>query len=201
MQDESILTHDELQFIRELQNAPRPADPPTTALLVDGGERTKELLARLAVHEHLTIEAQIDNQRVSFPVHLVEDEFHALHVQLGLPTIVEQAAANRPWRLPFPEPLALLDADGKASGLWLHSLSQSGLLVEVRDRPIPKRFTLWMPVPDAQPIELRGTLIRETEQHLIAYRLSQHKVRQHERLRKFILDHHPQLNELTDGPL
>ncbi|AYC31822.1 hypothetical protein D3880_05230 [Pseudomonas cavernae] len=200
MQDDSILTQEELDFIRSLPSGPHAPLPSASALIVDGGERTKELLARLAAHEQVTIEAHIDSQRVSFPVLLVEDEFHTLHLQLGLPTIVEQAAADRPWRLPFNEPLELLDAEGLPSGLWLHSLSLSGLLVEVRGLPAPpKRFTLWMPVHGDEPIELRGILTRKTEQQLVAYRLSLRKTRQHERLRQFMLDHHPQLNELSEG--
>ncbi|CAD5107495.1 hypothetical protein [Zestomonas carbonaria] len=200
MQDDSILTQEELDFIRSLHEAPRPISHIPQKLTVEGGEQTRELLAQLATHEQLTIEAHIDSQRITFPVRVVEDEFNALHLQLGAPTIVEQASAERPWRLPFTPPANLVDEEGLPSALWLHTLSQSGVLVEVREQPVPKRFNLWLPVEGQRPLELSGTLARQTGEGLFAYRLNLRKSRSNERLRAFLLERHQHLHRQESAP-
>ncbi|MBM7060102.1 hypothetical protein JQX08_05225 [Pseudomonas sp. UL073] len=193
MQDDSILTQEELDFLRSLQDNQKP-DPLPVGLLLEGGKQAKELLARLAAHEQLTIEAHIDSQRITFPLHVIEDEFHALHLQLGTPTIVEQTSADRPWRLPLDPPVNLVDEHGEPSLIWLHAVSQSGMLVEVRGQPVPKRFSLWLPIPGRQPIALQGILARKAGEGLTAYRQSLRKTRHSERLRSFILEQHQQLH-------
>lgn len=193
MQDDSIVTKEEMDFIRSLQEAQRPVPLPL-GLTLEGGKQVKELLTQLATHEQLTIEAHIDNQRITFPLQVVEDEFHALHLQLGTPSIVEQTATDRPWRLPLDPPLNLQDEHGTPSALWLHAISQSGMLVEVRGQPAPKRFTLWLPVRGRQPIELRGILARKAGDGLIAYRQSLRKTKHSERLSTFLLERHQQLH-------
>lgn len=199
MQNHPLLTQEELDFIQSLLGNPSLGSQLSTpSLRVDGGTQTKDLLTRLAAQDQLTIEAHFNGERITFPLQLVEDEFHALHLELGVPNIVEQGSADRPWRLPLAEPIGLLDENGAQSGLWLHSISLSGMLVEVRNQTQPpKRFTLWLPLPGQEPIELRGILARTTEQRLIAYRLSRGKTQHSERLRQFIFQQHRRLNPIT----
>ncbi|WP_027896036.1 hypothetical protein [Zestomonas thermotolerans] len=191
MQDDtvSILTQEELDFIRSLQDAPQVPTTRSQLLILEGGDRTKKLLTQLASEEQLTIEAHIDNQRITFPVRVVTDEHEGLHLQLGAPTIVEQHVADRPWRLHFEPPVNLIDAVGKSTSMWLHELSQSGLLVELRERKqAPEHLALWLPVDGQQPLELTGNLVRKTSEGLYAYRQTLRKSRSIERLRAYLLD-------------
>ncbi|MGH8433126.1 MAG: PilZ domain-containing protein [Pseudomonas sp.] len=199
MQKHPLLTPEELDFIQNLRSMPRSRGSLSTpSLRVDGGTQTKDLLTRLAAQDQLTIEAHFNGERITFPLQLVEDEFHSMHLQLGTPNIVEPGSADRPWRLPLAEPIGLLDENGAQSGLWLHSISLSGMLIEVRDQtPQPKRFTLWLPLPGQAPIELRGILARTTEQRLVAYRLTLRKTLHSERLRQFIFQQHRLLNPIS----
>ncbi|EGH15771.1 hypothetical protein Pgy4_22057, partial [Pseudomonas savastanoi pv. glycinea str. race 4] len=100
MQPDSLLTQAELDFIQSMQRNPKlNVRDSTRSLLVNGGVQIQDLLTRLAAHEQVTIHAQFENQQMNFPLHLVEDEFHALHLELGAPSIFEEGPKIRPWRL------------------------------------------------------------------------------------------------------
>ncbi|MDB5981551.1 MAG: type pilus assembly PilZ [Pseudomonas sp.] len=193
MQRDTLLTQDELDFIQNMQHNPHlNVRDASRSLLVNGGAQIQELLTRLAAHEQVTIQAQFDNQQMTFPLHLVEDEFHALHLQLGAPTIFEdQGPMARPWRLVLPEPIALETEKGSLSAMWVHEISFKGILLENRKatKP-PKYFALWFAPAGHAPIALRGTFERLTEHGLAAYRLSQRNKQDTERLRQYILQQH-----------
>ncbi|KMT56366.1 hypothetical protein [Pseudomonas fildesensis] len=192
MQRDTLLTQDELDFIQSMQHNPllnlRDA---SSSLTVNGGAQLRDLLTRLAAHDHLTIQAQFENQQLTFPLHLVEDEFHAVHLRLGVPTIFEDGPMIRPWRLALETPIALENIRGNPSALWVYEVSFKGLLVEIRGRiKPPKTFALWFSPSGYERIALRGTLERETARGLFAYRLSQGDADETERLRQFILHQH-----------
>jgi hypothetical protein len=193
MHRDTLLTQDELDFIQNMQHNPHlNVRDASRSLLVNGGAQIQELLTRLAAHEQVTIQAQFDNQQMTFPLHLVEDEFHALHLQLGAPIIFEdQGPKVRPWRLVLPEPIALETEKGSMSAMWVHEISFKGILLEHRKatKP-PKYFALWFAPAGHAPIALRGTFERLTEQGLAAYRLSQRNKEDTERLRQYILQQH-----------
>lgn len=122
---------------------------------------------------------------------MVEDEFHALHLQLGSPEIYEDGPMLRPWRLSMDQPSALLDAHDKVSGLWVRDISFKGVLLEVRDLPSPPaRFELRFAPGGISPIELHGVLGRRIGPDLAAYDLSQSPAEEIERLRDYILQAH-----------
>jgi hypothetical protein len=197
MQDAPILTSEELDFIQDLQTpAPPPGPAQTPSLRVDGGAQTKALLTRLAASDQLTIEAHFNGERVTFPLQLVEDEFHSLSLEIGLPQVVEQGQCERPWRQRLAPAIALVDEQGKPNGMWLHSISTTGMLVEVRHQLVPNNLTLWLPQSGSEPIRLQGILARRTEQRLVAYRLSGRKTVHSERLRQYIYQQHRLLNQL-----
>lgn len=80
MQRNALLTQDELDFIQSMQHNPQlNLRDASSSLTVNGGAQIRDLLTRLAAHDHLTIQAQFDNQQLTFPLHLVEDEFNAVH--------------------------------------------------------------------------------------------------------------------------
>ncbi len=192
MQRDALLTQDELDFIQKMQHNPQlNLRDASSSLTVNGGAQIRDLLTRLASHDQLTIQAQFENQQLTFPLHLVEDEFHAVHLRLGVPTIFEDGPMVRPWRLALETPVALENIRGNPGALWVHEVSFKGVLVEIRGRfKPPKTFALWFSPSGYERIALRGTLQRETARGLFAYRLDQSDVDETERLRQFILHQH-----------
>lgn len=173
MQDSSLLTPLEMEFIQQLtDNSPAPAES-DPGLQVDAARQTAELLASCAAKEQLTIEAHIDNQRLSFTPHLVTDEQNTPHLELGVPQIFEDGSFNRSWRLPLDPPRALLARDGQPTSLLIHELSLSGLLVaQTVEASPPDRFSLAMDIGEQAPIILQGSLVRVTDEGLLAYELT-----------------------------
>ncbi len=145
MQRDALLTQDELDFIRTMQHNPQLNERDvTSSLLVNGGSQIRDLLTRLAANEQVTLQANFENQQMTFPLHLVEDEFHAMHLRLGVPSIYEDGPKIRPWRLALEEPVALENIKGQPGPLWVHEVSCKGVLVENRSRTKPpKQFALW----------------------------------------------------------
>ncbi|QHG22343.1 MULTISPECIES: hypothetical protein [Pseudomonas] len=192
MQRDALLTQDELDFIQNMHHNPQlNVRDVSSSLTVNGGAQIRDLLTRLAAHEQVTIQAQFDNQQMTFPLQLVEDEFHALHLRLGVPSIFEDGPMIRPWRLVLEEPVALENVKGQPGALWVHEVSFKGLLVQSRGRSKPPRtFSMWFSPSGYERIAVRGTLERETARGLFAYRLSQGDVDETERLRQFILQQH-----------
>ncbi|WP_313058183.1 hypothetical protein [Pseudomonas rhodesiae] len=188
----ALLTQDELDFIQNMQHNPQlNLRDSSSSLTVNGGAQIRDLLTRLAAHDHVTIQAQFDNQQLTFPLHLVEDEFNAVHLRLGVPSIFEDGPMIRPWRLALATPVALENIRGIPGALWVHEVSFKGVLVEIRGRfKPPKTFALWFSPSGYERIALRGTLQRETARGLFAYRISQSNVDETERLRHFILHQH-----------
>ncbi|WP_017531112.1 hypothetical protein [Pseudomonas fluorescens] len=188
----ALLTQDELDFIQSMQHNPQlNLHEASSSLTVNGGAQIRDLLTRLAAHNQVTIQAQFDNQQLTFPLHLVEDEFNAVHLRLGVPSIFEDGPMIRPWRMALEEPVALENVRGTPGALWVHEVSFKGVLVEIRGRIKPPRtFSLWFSPSGYERIALRGALERETARGLLAYRLSQTDGGETERLRQFILHQH-----------
>lgn len=192
MQAEALLTQDELDFIQNMQHLPQLnlADP-SLGLLVNGDPQLKDLLTRLVANEQVTLQAQYNNQQLSFPLQLVEDEFHALHLQLGSPNIYEDGPTLRPWRLSLDTPAALINENGQASGLWVRDISFKGALLELRGLPKPPaRFSLRFAPEGIAPIGVQGVLRQRIGPHLVAYDLGHGPAEETERLREYILQAH-----------
>ncbi|KRP61948.1 hypothetical protein [Pseudomonas trivialis] len=192
MSREALLTQDELDFIQNMQHNPQlNLRDASSSLTVNGGAQLRDLLTRLAAHDHVTLQAQFDNQQLTFPLHLVEDEFNAVHLRVGVPSIFEDGPMIRPWRLALDTPVALENIRGTPGALWVHQVSFKGVLVEMRGRvKPPKSFSLWFSPSGYERISLRGAFERETARGLFAYRLSQVDADETERLRQFILHEH-----------
>lgn len=193
MQASSLLTDLELEFIQQLtENSPAPveADP---GLQVDAGRQTAELLASCAAKEQLTIEAHIANQRLSFTPHLVTDDQNTPHLELGVPQIFEEGAFDRAWRLPLDPPRPLLARNGQPGSLLVHELSLSGLLVaQTAGATPPDRFSLDLDVDEQAPITLQGSLVRVTDDGLLAYELTLDEDNG-ERLQRYLYQQHRSL--------
>ncbi len=192
MHRDALLTQDELNFIQTLQHSPQlNKRDACSSLLVNGVSQIRDLLTRLAAHEQVTIQAHFENQKMTFPLHLVEDEFHAQHLRLGVPSIYEDGPTVRPWRLTLDEPVPLENSRGQSSTLAVRAVSFQGVLVESHNgiKP-PKQFARWFSPSGYERIALRGRLEREAEPGLYAYRLSQSNQEETERLRQYILQQH-----------
>ncbi|KIU53602.1 MULTISPECIES: hypothetical protein [Pseudomonas] len=192
MQSDALLTQDELDFIQTMHRSPQlNLTDVTSSLRLDGGSEVQQLLTRLVAQEQVTLQANFENQQMSFPLQLVEDEFHAVSLQLGAPSIYEDGPMMRPWRLTLEPPVALDDELGLSTDLKVCEMSFRGVLVQVpRNRKPPKTFNLWFSPEADAPINLQGTLQRKTADGLAAYRLSQHQPQEIERLRQYILRQH-----------
>jgi hypothetical protein len=192
MQPDALLTQDELDFIRTMQHNPQlNVRDTTSSLLVNGGAQIQDLLTRLAANEQVTLQAQFENQQMSFPLQLVEDEFHALHLKLGAPSIYEDGPMMRPWRLVLDTPQALEDEQGRMTDFWVREISFKGVLLEVRNQAkTPRHFSLWFKPVGHEPIALRGAFERKTSKGLVAYRLNPGDEYDTENLRQYILQQH-----------
>ena len=192
MQRDALLTQDELDFIQTMQHNPQlNVRDATSSLLVNGGAQIRDLLTRLAANEKVTLQAQFDNQQMTFPLYLEEDEFHALHLRLGVPSIFEDGPMIRPWRLALDTPVALENIKGQPGRLWVREVSFKGVLLEIRNRTRPpKQFALWFSPSGYERIALHGRFERQTEAGFYAYRLDQRDLEETERLRQFILQEH-----------
>ncbi|WP_213875242.1 hypothetical protein [Pseudomonas sp. dw_358] len=192
MEPEALLTQDELDFIRKMSSSPPlNVGEASASLTVNGGLQVKDLLTRLAAHENVTIQAQFENQQMSFPLELVEDEFHAMHLHLGAPSIYEDGPSIRPWRLTLSKPIALHDDNGVETDFLVREISFKGVLLELNPLlPPPAEFSLWFRPEGHAPLALHGTLERTKDKGLAAYRLNVSDTAETERLRQYILQQH-----------
>lgn len=192
MQEQPLLTQDELDFIQHLHTQPvARKHKPAGNLQVDAGGPLKALLAFCAANEQLTIDAHFANHRLTFTPHLIEDAEHAQHLELGIPQIFDEGPSTRAWRLPISPAVALRQRNARPSDMLVHELSMSGLLLEQRGHGrAPEHFSLILPLAGHKPIAIEGTFVRRTANGLLAYRLEPLDKRGHERLQQFIYQQH-----------
>jgi hypothetical protein len=192
MRKKSLLNHEELDYIQQiLGNSSAISGLAAPSFRVDGGAAANAVLAGLGKHAVLHLDAKFGDQYLRFPLQLVEDEFHALHLELGAPGIFQQGDVQRSWRLNLEHPLFLLHQDGRISELCVHEISPSGVLIEATGtRDTPETFTLWLPLPGQEPIKLQGSYVRQINPELSAFRLDLLPSSHDERLRHFIFQQH-----------
>lgn len=198
MSEHSTLSREELDYIRQVFNSQLIGKAlPIPAFKVDGGPQANALLARLGLHARLSLDAQLGNCRVTFPLQLVEDELHGLQLEMGAPSIIEEGLVRRPWRLLLTEPLSLRDERGQASGLRVLELAPASLLLGADSGEPPERFKLWLTLPGRDSLPIEGRRIRLAGPRRAAYRLSLQHREHAERIRQFIFEQyrlrHPQL--------
>lgn len=201
MPKSKLLSRDELDYIQQLLGYNLPQEALTSPTFkVDGGAVANALLASLGRQAQLQLEAHFGDQCLRFPLQLVEDEFQALHLEMGAPDIFQDGAVQRSWRLTLRQPLVLQHKDGATSDLCVHEISPSGVLVEcLGELAAPDQFSLWLPLPQQEPIHLRARRVRSTPGALTAFRLEWLPENEDERLRHFLFQQHrlrhPQLRQ------
>lgn len=173
---------------------PAPAEQRSQPRLpVDIGKQLSEMLSRYTANEPLSLHAHIANQRLTFDLHLGQDEQSTPCLQLSAPQIFDEGEINRAWRSPLHEPLPLHTPSAQPSNLWIHQLSMNGALIGHRARrKAPKHFHLVLPVDEHTPIAVAGVFVRETEDGLLAYQLHTLDPQSDEQLRQFIYQQHLQ---------
>lgn len=201
MNKKSLLNHEELNYIQHIfGNSLAIAGLPAPSFRVDGGTTANAILAGLGRHAELHLDAQFGDHHLRFPLHLTEDEFHDLHLELGAPGIFQHGDVQRSWRLNLEQPLCLRHKNGRISDLCVHEISPSGVLIEsTGSLAPPETFTLWLPLPEQKPIKLHGHCVRRVNSELTAFRLDLLPDSHGERLRYFIFQQHrlqhPQLQQ------
>lgn len=198
MSKRSILSSEELDYIRQVFSNPRrdkPLSPPSFEVeaILDSS-----LLSRLKLHTQLKLEARQDHYRMFFPLHLAEDEQHHLQLELGAPSIYEEGTVLRPWRLPLQQPPTLLDSYGAQTDLQVHEIAPGSLLVcSSGDTALPERFALWLPLPGVDAIPIKARRVRQASPQCTAYSLQFKRPEYADCLRQFLFtqyqQRHPEL--------
>lgn len=192
MSDLPVLSKDERAYIAKVLK--ESASPSSERVLhLNEGEIGEFLLEGLAEVANLTIEAQADNLRLSFPLEVQRDEFQHLQLQLGVPRIYEtdeKGPTQRPWRVHLEPAVALLDEDGETTRFQVLELSPNGMLVDVGDGPAPERLALRLPLGELRPVPIRARLVRTSMPGVAAYSLQVEQKRHAERIRRFIFQQH-----------
>lgn len=196
MPNKTDLTSAELAYINELVSG-SPAEPAETraGFLVDGGEKANSLLLQLAAKANLTLEAELEDYCMSFPLQLKQDEFHTIQLQLAPPTIYERGPVLRAWRLHLDEPLPLLSDDGNETALSVHELSPNSLLVNAGSkRKAPKHLHLRLALPGEESLQIDAHRIRDAEGGLTAYEVEYPRDKDAERVRSYLYEQHQRLH-------
>ena len=196
MPKKTVLTSAELAYINDLVSSTSAESGETRAgFNVDGGEKANGLLLQLAAKANLTLEAELEDYCMSFPLRLNQDEFQAIHLQLAPPTIYERGPVLRAWRLHLDEPLPLLSDDGNKTALSVHELSPNGLLVDVGSKQqAPKHLHMHLAIPGEGSLEIDAHRIRDAEGGMTAYEVEYPQDKDAERIRSYLYEQHQRLH-------
>jgi len=196
MQSDPLLTQDELDYIQKILSTSSRKRRPSTAPQLAIGEQLSELLSRLGNEEQLSLDTHRDDQHLSFPLHLIQDEQSHSRLELGAPLIFEHGVNERPWRLELPAPLTLLDSDDRPSGLQAMELSHSGMLVHYSKPGSPaKDQLLQLILPQQRRVQLRARLVRRISQARYAYNLATLHEEDEQTLRQYLFEQHSDLQQ------
>lgn len=191
MQSDPLLTQDELDFLQKILFKPPQKRRSNAAPQLALGDRLSELLARLGNEEQLSLDTHTDNQHLSFPLHLIQDDHSQSRLELGAPLIFEQGVNERPWRLALTTALTLLDSSDQPSGLKALELSNNGVLVEYSKAGMPtKDQLLQLILPQERRVQLRAQLARRVSQTCYAYSLQTLHEEDEQTQRQYLFEQH-----------
>lgn len=195
MAEKITLTRKELAYINRLiSSSPTEPDDSPSGFRLDGGEHANGLLLQLAAKADLTLEAQLEDYCMSFPLRLSEDELHGIQLQLAPPTIYERGPVLRAWRLQLAEPLALLSDDGHQTALSVHELSPRGLLVDTGSKKkAPKHLHLRLALPGEDPLKIDAHQVRSAAGGMTVYEV-EYQNADAERIRSYLYEQHQRLH-------
>ncbi|CAM3862052.1 MULTISPECIES: hypothetical protein [Pseudomonadaceae] len=198
MQSDPLLTQDELDFLQKILFKPPQTRQHSAAPQLALGEQLRELLKQLGDEKQLSLDTHSDNQHLSFPLRLIQDDHSQSRLELGAPLIFEQGVSERPWRLVLPEALVLLDGSDRPSGLKALELSNNGILVEYSKPGMPaKDQLLQLILPQERRVQLRARLARRVSQRRYAYSLQTLHAEDEQTLRQYLFDQHSEQQSQT----
>lgn len=192
---DSVLTQDELAFIREMdfvqQSVPDAVD---LKLDLDGDGRINLLLERLGLASELKLVAQYHNQQLVFPVAIAQGEFGKFSMELRSPEIFELGEHLRNWRCQLSEPLfGFCSISHKEFAL--SELSSTGLCIQHSYHNAPKQLKLALGLPESKDIlELRAQKVRQVSDSKTAYRIELDDLKR-EALRRSLFKLHRHQNQ------
>ncbi len=191
MQSDPLLTQDELDFIQQLLSQPPRQHHRSAPSELAIGERLSELLSRLGDEKQLSLDTHSDDEHLSFPLRLIQDDQRHSRLELGAPLIFENGVNERPWRLTLSSPLPLLDSAERPSGLQAVELSNNGMLVQYGKSGSPaKDQLLQLILPQQRRVQLRARLVRRVSQSHYAYSLQTLHSEDEQTLRQYLFDEH-----------
>ncbi|MHB0763096.1 PilZ domain-containing protein [Stutzerimonas sp. NM35] len=195
MAEKTTLTRTELAYINRLiSNSRAESEDTQSGFRIDGGEHANGLLLQLAAKASLTLEAELDEYSMTFPLRLDEDELHGIQLQLAPPTIYERGPVLRAWRLQLEEPLALLSDDGNETALSVHELSPHGLLVDTgSQKKAPKHLHLHLALPGEDPLKIDAHQVRNAADGMTVYEV-EYENKDAERIRSYLYEQHQRLH-------
>lgn len=190
MQSDPLLTQDELDYLQKILFKPTQTRPINAAPQLTMGEQLRELLARPG-QQQLSLDAHSDNQHLSFPLLLIQDEHSHSRLELGAPLIFEQGVNERPWRLALSVPLTLLDSSDQPSSLKALELSNNGMLVQYGKPGLPAGDQLLqLMLPGERRVQLRARRVRRVSQSRYAYGLQTLHAEDEQTLRHYLFEQH-----------
>lgn len=191
MQSDPLLTQDELDFIQQLLSQTTRQHHRSAPSELAIGERLSELLSRLGDEKQLSLDTHSDDEHLSFPLRLIQDDQRHSRLELGAPLIFENGVNERPWRLALSSPLPLLDSAERPSGLQAVELSNNGMLVQYGKSGSPaKDQLLQLILPQQRRVQLRARLVRRVSQSYYAYSLQTLHSEDEQTLRQYLFDEH-----------
>ncbi|MBF8161843.1 PilZ domain-containing protein [Ectopseudomonas hydrolytica] len=191
MQSDPLLTQDELDFIQQLLSQTTRQHHRSAPSELAIGERLSELLSRLGDEKQLSLDTHSDDEHLSFPLRLIQDDQRHSRLELGAPLIFENGVNERPWRLTLSSPLPLLDSAERPSGLQAVELSNNGMLVQYGKSGSPaKDQLLQLILPQQRRVQLRARLVRRVSQSHYAYSLQTLHSEDEQTLRQYLFDEH-----------
>ncbi len=195
MPEKTVLTSAELAYINQLTSGPQTESGEARGgFQLDGGERANGLLLQLAAKANLTLDAELDDYCMSFPLQLTRDELQTIRLQLAPPTIYERGPVLRAWRLHLDEPLPLLSDDGDETALSVRELSPNGLLVDAGPQKAPKHLHVRLALPGETPFMIDARRVRVAEDGLAAYEVEHPQDKDAERIRSYLYEQHQRLH-------
>ncbi len=195
MAEKITLTPKELAYINRLMSdSSVEPDETRSGFRIDGGEHANGLLLQLAAKASLSLEAELEDYCMTFPLRLSEDELHGIQLQLAPPTIYERGPVLRAWRLHLDEPLALLSDDGNETALSVHELSPHGLLVDTGSKKrAPKHLHLRLALPGKEPLKIDAHQVRNAADGMTVYEV-EYQNNDAERIRSYLYEQHQRLH-------
>ncbi|MCJ8170194.1 hypothetical protein [Atopomonas sediminilitoris] len=187
-----LLDEDELNFLLEVMDTRLPDGIPRhPQFTVNGGDAGNAMLVRLAASSELQMTALFRSHKLVFPLHLVQDEFGKLTLELRPPRIYEQGPTTRQWRLQPHLPLRLLSVDGEQTTLHIEQISQSGALIH-GSNGTPEHLKAFIELPSSKRVPVSAVKVRDIGSQQAAYLLSYDEQEQEDQINSFIFDQHRQ---------